>query len=65
MNREEKQKVDLAKTMWQFSSLKSFDEMIINYKWYSLASGIKDEERTLRLMKEIKREGYIKVLGRC
>lgn len=54
MNKEKREqlKLDIAKTMH------SFEEMTTkNYKWYSKACGIHNEELTLQLMKEIIREG--------
>lgn len=52
-------KFDLAVTMYQFIGMKSVEEMIKNYKWFSIASGIKNEEETLKLMKEIVKENYL------
>lgn len=53
------EKEDLAITMYQFENIKTIDEMIKNYKWFSIASGIKNSEKTLKLMKEIKRENLM------
>lgn len=52
-------KFALAKTMYQFIEINRAEEMIENYKWFSIASGIKDEEETLKLMKEIVKENYL------
>lgn len=51
------EKESLAIMMYQFENIKTIDEMIKNYKWFSIASGIKDSEKTLKLMKKIRREG--------
>lgn len=52
-------KFALAKTMYQFIGIKPVEGMIKNYKWFSIASGIKSEEETLKLMKEIVKENYL------
>lgn len=50
-------KKNLSNTMYQFTVIQSREEMLERYKWYSLASAIKNEELTLKLMKEILKEG--------
>lgn len=50
-------KKNLSNTMYQFSEIQGSKEMLEKYKWYSLASGIRDEVLTLKLMKEIIKEG--------
>ena len=50
-------KKNLSNTMYQFSGIQTREEMLGKYKWYSFASAIKNEELTLKLMKEILREG--------
>lgn len=55
-SKREQLKIDLSNTMHQFILIKSSREMLDNYKWFSLASAIHDEELTLELMKEIIKE---------
>ncbi len=54
MNKEKREqlKLDIAKTMYSFTEMTTE-----NYKWYSKACGINDEDLTLQLMKEVIREG--------
>lgn len=56
INREQAKK-DISNTMYQFTSIENTKEMLNKYKWFSLASGVKDENLTLELMKEIIKEG--------
>lgn len=48
-----KQKEILAKMIDEFSLLESRHSMLEDYRWFSLASGIKDDQLTLELMLEI------------
>lgn len=46
-------KVALSNLMNSMTLIKSPQQMLDNYEWYSLASGIKDDELTKKLMIEI------------
>lgn len=50
----EELKENIAKTMHQF--LETTEEKLTQYKWYSKACNIHNEELTLELMKEVIRE---------
>lgn len=51
-----KQKEILSKMIEEFSLLESQHSMLEDYQWFSLASGIKDDQLTLELMREIFKE---------
>lgn len=46
-------KVALSNLMNSMTLIKSPQQMLDNYEWYSLASGVKDDELTKKLMIEI------------
>lgn len=48
-------KENIAKTMHQFPE--TTEEKLTQYKWYSKACNIHNEELTLELMKEVIKEG--------
>lgn len=37
----------------EFKYVETKEQALENYKWYSLASGIKDDEEVLKIMQEI------------
>lgn len=45
----------LAKVVMSIDNY-NIDKAIENYKWYSLAGGIHDEELTMKLLKQIRKE---------
>lgn len=45
-------KVLISNMMNEFSSVMNTKKMLERYKWFSLASSVKDDELTLELMKE-------------
>lgn len=53
-----KAKETLKKMIYEFSLLESKSSMLENYQWFSLASGIKDDQLTLELMREIFKEKH-------
>lgn len=46
----------LGKMIYEFENVMSKKEMLEKYKWFSIASGIKDENETLILMKKLIKE---------
>lgn len=54
----EKAKETLKKMIHEFSLVESKSSMLEGYQWFSLASGIKDEQLTLELMQEIFNEKH-------
>lgn len=56
MKNRDSAKALISNTMWQFNETSSTKKMLEQYKWFSLASGVKDEDLTLDLMKEIIKE---------
>ncbi len=46
-------KVALSNLMYSMTLVQSTQKMLEKYQWYSLASGIKDDELTRKLMIEI------------
>jgi hypothetical protein len=52
-----REKQILGKMVYEFENVMSKKTMIEKYKWFSLASGIKDDGKTLKLLKEIIKEG--------
>lgn len=43
----------IRKMVNEFSLVQTKDQMLDNYKWFSLASSIDDEELTLKLLREV------------
>ncbi len=56
------QKEELALLMYSLDMTRTYEEMLNNYEWFSLACGIRDEEKTLKLMKEILKEGLYGII---
>lgn len=46
----------LGKMIYELENVMSKDGMLSKYKWFSLASGIKNDNETLRLMKKLIKE---------
>lgn len=53
-----KAKETLEKMIHEFSLVESRSNMLEKYQWFSLASGIKDDQLTLELMREIFKEKH-------
>lgn len=49
-------KILISNMMNEFSSVMNTKKMLERYKWFSLASSVKDDELTLELMKEAIKE---------
>lgn len=43
----------IRKMVNEFSLVQTKEQMLDNYKWFSLASSIDDEELTLKLLREV------------
>jgi hypothetical protein len=54
--KRETAKVLISNMMNEFSLVMSTKKMLESYKWFSLASSVKDDELTLELMKEAIKE---------
>ena len=46
----------LGKMIYEFENVMSKKEMLEKYKWFSMASGINNDDETLRLMKKLIKE---------
>ena len=53
----------LSKMICEFENVISKKEMLEKYKWFSLASGIKNEDETLRLLKKLIKENNYRYNG--
>lgn len=46
----------IGKMIYELENVTSKDEMLSKYKWFSLASGIKNDNEVLKIMKKLIKE---------
>lgn len=51
-----KDRETIRRLMSEFKLCESYETMLSKYEWYSLASGIKNDNKVLKIMKQLKGE---------
>ena len=54
LSQDIKDRETIRRMMSEFKLIESYKTMLSKYEWYSLASGIKDDNKVLKIMKQLK-----------